>query len=223
MDQKQFSSYLTKGNFIKFGIVCGGVFVVNILLSAYVAFQYFGFGGDGYGLLHLSLFSPISTISYFYFFFSGDFISYTLFFTIKWISYGYLGYSTFTGLFIGLIVFLVGLGINFLIGIKLTFLDNYINLSQTKVSQTKVSQTKVSQTKTIEDQTMSVGDWLKTFLIMIVPIANLVMIIVWGFGGNTPKTKANWAKAVLIIMAISIVLNMLFFGTVIISLLNQYF
>ena len=59
---------------------------------------------------------------------------------------------------------------------------------------------------------MSVGDWILTFLIMVIPIVNIVMLFVWGFGNNTHPSKASWAKAALILIAISFVLYFVFFG-----------
>ena len=55
---------------------------------------------------------------------------------------------------------------------------------------------------------MSVKDWVITFLIMMVPCVNIVMIFVWAFS-NTNKTRANFFKAYLIIMAVVLVLSMI--------------
>ncbi|MCF8229637.1 MAG: hypothetical protein K9G58_00995 [Bacteroidales bacterium] len=53
---------------------------------------------------------------------------------------------------------------------------------------------------------VTVGDWFVTLLIMIIPLVNLIMLFVWGFGSSTNPNKANWAKASLIWLAISIVI-----------------
>lgn len=58
---------------------------------------------------------------------------------------------------------------------------------------------------------MSVGEWMITLLISVIPIVNLVMYFVWAFGDNTNQSKANWAKASLIWIAIAFVLYVLFF------------
>ena len=60
---------------------------------------------------------------------------------------------------------------------------------------------------------MSVGDWIITSLIFAIPIVGFVMLFVWGFGSNTQPSKANWAKATLIMTGISIVLSFLFLGS----------
>jgi|ETN02SMinimDraft_4_1059925.scaffolds.fasta_scaffold42860_2 hypothetical protein len=64
-------------------------------------------------------------------------------------------------------------------------------------------------------QPMSIENWIVTYLIMIIPIVNIVMLFVWGFGDNTQPSKANWAKATLIWFSIFIVLYLVFFGAII--------
>ena len=67
---------------------------------------------------------------------------------------------------------------------------------------------------------MSVGDWIITSLIFAIPIVGFVMLFVWGFGSNTQPSKANWAKATLIMIGISIVIFLLFFGSILRVLIN---
>lgn len=70
---------------------------------------------------------------------------------------------------------------------------------------------------------MTVGDWLITTLILIIPIVNIVMLFIWGFGN--PDPRRNYARASLIWMAISIVLMLIFYGVVfafIFSSFNSY-
>ena len=60
---------------------------------------------------------------------------------------------------------------------------------------------------------ISVGEWIITTIILAIPIVGFIMLFVWGFGNNTQPSKANWAKAALIMMGIGIVLSFLFLGT----------
>ena len=60
---------------------------------------------------------------------------------------------------------------------------------------------------------ISVGEWIITTIILAIPIVGFIMLFVWGFGSNTQPSKANWAKATLIMIGISIVLTFLFLGT----------
>lgn len=70
---------------------------------------------------------------------------------------------------------------------------------------------------------VSVKEWLITNLIMMIPLVNIVMMLVWAFGSNTNPNKANYFKAALIlfaiVMVIYLVLGVVFFGSV---AANQY-
>lgn len=56
---------------------------------------------------------------------------------------------------------------------------------------------------------VSVGDWLITLLIRSIPLVNIIMLFVWAFDSGNNPNKANWAKAVLIWIAISVVLGLI--------------
>ena len=60
---------------------------------------------------------------------------------------------------------------------------------------------------------ISVGEWVITIIIIAIPIVGFIMLFVWGFGSNTQPSKANWAKATLIMIGISIILSFLFLGS----------
>ncbi len=64
------------------------------------------------------------------------------------------------------------------------------------------------------NNTVSVGNWMLTLLLMCIPLVNLIMLFVWAFGSSTPASKANWAKASLIWLVIGIVLYGVIFAVV---------
>ena len=70
---------------------------------------------------------------------------------------------------------------------------------------------------------VSVKEWLITNLILMIPLVNIVMMLVWAFGSNTNPNKANYFKATLIlfaiVMVIYLVLAVVLFGSV---AANQY-
>ena len=70
---------------------------------------------------------------------------------------------------------------------------------------------------------VSIKEWLLTNLILMIPLVNIVMMLVWAFGSNTNPNKANYFKATLIlfaiVMVIYLVLGVVFFGSV---AANQY-
>ena len=70
---------------------------------------------------------------------------------------------------------------------------------------------------------VSVKEWLLTNLIMMIPLVNLIMMLVWAFSSNTNPNKANYFKAAFIlfaiVMAIYLVLAVVIFGSI---AANQY-
>ena len=72
---------------------------------------------------------------------------------------------------------------------------------------------------------VSVGEWIITILLMAIPVVNLVMALVWAFGGGANPSKANFAKASLIWMVIGIVLTIMFyvlFGAAMFAAMSEY-
>jgi len=53
---------------------------------------------------------------------------------------------------------------------------------------------------------LSVKDFLISFLLLSVPILNLVLLFLWGFRDNVNPNKRNLARATLIIYVIAIIL-----------------
>lgn len=69
---------------------------------------------------------------------------------------------------------------------------------------------------------LSTSEWVVTLLIRIIPLAGFVMLFVWAFGNQENQNRANWAKASLIIIAISLALVTLcaiLFGSAITAML----
>lgn len=48
----------------------------------------------------------------------------------------------------------------------------------------------------------SVGSWIGIFLLMMIPLVNLIIMIILACGGMGTRAKQNFARAYLIIMAI---------------------
>lgn len=60
-----------------------------------------------------------------------------------------------------------------------------------------------------DQNTMSYKDWLVTLLLLSVPLLNLVLMIVWAFDTAGNQSRANYCKATLTLVAISVVLGIL--------------
>jgi uncharacterized membrane-anchored protein len=66
-----------------------------------------------------------------------------------------------------------------------------------------------------QEKVISIGEWIVTLILTAIPLVGFIMLLVWAFGSNTPTTKANWAKAALIMMVVGIVLWFLVIGSIV--------
>ncbi len=66
----------------------------------------------------------------------------------------------------------------------------------------------------VPEYPQTLGQWMLTIFITYIPIVNLIMLFIWAFTKDTPKSKSNWAKASLIWTAVGIVLSIIFAGLI---------
>ena len=59
---------------------------------------------------------------------------------------------------------------------------------------------------------VSIGEWIITFILLAIPIVNIIMLFVWSFGADVNQSKKNYAKASLILFAVIIALNVIIFA-----------
>ena len=78
-----------------------------------------------------------------------------------------------------------------------------------------------NQNFTKKQSVVSIGNWIITFILMAIPLVNLIMLIIWAFGNGTSESKANWAKATLILYLIVTLLVICFWGSLAVSLLSS--
>ena len=60
---------------------------------------------------------------------------------------------------------------------------------------------------------MSLGDWIITLIVLAIPLVGFIMLFVWGFSSSTNPNKSNFCKAALIFYLVSLVLAVLFWGS----------
>ena len=68
---------------------------------------------------------------------------------------------------------------------------------------------------------MTLKDWLIFYLIMIIPIVNIVMLIVWAFKKDVNKSKKTYCQAALIIGVLVGIAYLLIFMPMITRLIND--
>ncbi len=57
---------------------------------------------------------------------------------------------------------------------------------------------------------MTVGEWFFTILILGIPLVNIVMYLVWGFGSSGNLNRRNFCRAAMLWAVIGIALFILF-------------
>lgn len=68
---------------------------------------------------------------------------------------------------------------------------------------------------------MTLKDWIITYLLLLIPIANIVLMFIWAFGKDVNQSKKTYFQAQLIILAVVFVLYILFFGAIIGGILGS--
>lgn len=58
----------------------------------------------------------------------------------------------------------------------------------------------------VNNAPVTFGNWMLTMLLMCLPVVNIVMLFIWGFGDTEPVSKRNWARAQLIWVGIAFVI-----------------
>ena len=74
------------------------------------------------------------------------------------------------------------------------------------------------------EEPISMGEWLVTMLLMLIPCVNIVLMFVWAFSSKEKKSKSNYFKAALIFAAIVRVLYIILiaiFGVAITSMISS--
>ncbi|MCD7930040.1 MAG: hypothetical protein LUH15_00950 [Tannerellaceae bacterium] len=61
---------------------------------------------------------------------------------------------------------------------------------------------------------VSVSNWILTLLVLFIPIANIIMLLIWAFNSSTPLSKSNFAKAALIVWVVLLLVTVLFWGSI---------
>ena len=59
-------------------------------------------------------------------------------------------------------------------------------------------------------EVMSVGQWVITYLIMMIPCVGIIMTFVWAFSSGGNENRKNYCRAFLIIIGVMIALYLLF-------------
>jgi Na+/proline symporter len=53
---------------------------------------------------------------------------------------------------------------------------------------------------------MALKDWIFTFLLLMIPFANIILPFVWAFGNNVNRSKKTFFQAYLIFMLVGVII-----------------
>jgi hypothetical protein len=57
---------------------------------------------------------------------------------------------------------------------------------------------------------VSLGNWIFTLILTAIPLVGFILLLVWAFDGSTNPSKKNYARAVLILALIGVILWVVF-------------
>lgn len=76
-----------------------------------------------------------------------------------------------------------------------------------------------------DEKSISFLNWMGTMFLPFVPLIGpfiyIIMLFVWSFGSEVPKSKKNWARATLLIIAIAIIIMVLFISSFMTEYINS--
>ena len=72
--------------------------------------------------------------------------------------------------------------------------------------------TRGSGGQTDDTSVMSVGQWVVTYLVMMIPCIGLIMTIVWAASSTGNLNRRNYCRAYLILIAVILVLTVILFA-----------
>ena len=58
-----------------------------------------------------------------------------------------------------------------------------------------------------EYRPLTVGDWIVTMILLVIPLVNLILLIVWAVSGSTHPSKKSFAQAYLIFFGVLFVIG----------------
>ncbi len=78
---------------------------------------------------------------------------------------------------------------------------------ESAAEQPKASHEENHKQAELDREPITVGGYLIMFLVMCIPVVNLVVLLLWAFGKNGNVNRRNFSRAALIYIAIGIVLS----------------
>lgn len=99
----------------------------------------------------------------------------------------------------------------------------YENVEKENVKANEIQGNVITQ----DEKTTSFKNWLGSMLLPFIPgvgiLIYIVMLFVWAFSAETPKSKKNWARASLVVGVIGFIFIVYFLMSTTMDLINSGF
>lgn len=59
------------------------------------------------------------------------------------------------------------------------------------------------------ERVMTIGNWIVTFILLMIPIVNIIMLIIWALSNSVNRNRKSFAIAVIIIWAILFIIGLI--------------
>lgn len=56
------------------------------------------------------------------------------------------------------------------------------------------------------DSPMTMGQWIGTLVILMIPLVNIIFMLIWAFKKNVNRNKKNYSRAMIVVTGVGIVL-----------------
>jgi len=71
----------------------------------------------------------------------------------------------------------------------------------------------IQQVVQVEDHTVGIGQWILIFIVQGIPVIGLIMLLILALDSSN-RTRANYARAIFVLMLIGIILAVCFWGAI---------
>jgi hypothetical protein len=118
----------------------------------------------------------------------------------------YSGYQSPFSYMLAIIFGQFGWGVHF--GTTLIIIGAYPYIKKEKTSEViegEVELQEVENTERKNPNDLTVIEWFGTLILVAIPLVNLILLLVWGFGANNPRK--NFSKAILLYILVASVIS----------------
>lgn len=101
--------------------------------------------------------------------------------------------------------------------------NNYNNNYNSNYSNSSYGYNAGYQSEGMDTSPLSMGEWILTLLVGVVPCIGLIFYFIWAFDKNGNINRRNYCRAALIMQMITIVICVIFFGVIMVAGFSSFY